>query len=132
MGTGESWLHPQFPQIVDYLAERGIKMSMASNGHSLTDMPTSLLRQLPRRGGLGRLCHAPGPGRLPGAGNWACVMEAIDRCHAHGVEVTILATLMNTNYDQMDGLVEVAGDVGRQPAGQRLPAGGAERLYAEL
>ena len=24
MGTGESWLHPHFPQVVEYLAERGI------------------------------------------------------------------------------------------------------------
>ena len=39
-------------------------------------------------------------------------MAAIDRCHAHGLEVTILATLMNSNYDQMDGLVAVA----REPA----------------
>jgi radical SAM protein with 4Fe4S-binding SPASM domain len=52
-------------------------------------------------------------------------MQAIERCHAHGVEVTMLATLMNINYDQMDGLVAVAGDVGAnlrvnvyQPVGQ--------------
>jgi radical SAM protein with 4Fe4S-binding SPASM domain len=52
-------------------------------------------------------------------------MDAIDRCHVHDVEVTILATLMNTNYDQMDGLVAVASDVGTnlrvnvyQPVGQ--------------
>jgi radical SAM protein with 4Fe4S-binding SPASM domain len=52
-------------------------------------------------------------------------MQAIDHCHAHDIEVTILATLMNTNYDQTDGLVAVAGDVGAnlrvnvyQPVGQ--------------
>jgi MoaA/NifB/PqqE/SkfB family radical SAM enzyme len=45
MGTGESLLHPQFPQIVEYLSERGIKMSMASNGYSLTEMAPSLLHR---------------------------------------------------------------------------------------
>jgi radical SAM protein with 4Fe4S-binding SPASM domain len=52
-------------------------------------------------------------------------MDAIDRCHAHEIEVTLLATLMNTNYDGMDGLVRVAGELGTnlrvnvyQPVGQ--------------
>jgi radical SAM protein with 4Fe4S-binding SPASM domain len=140
MGTGESWLHPQFPEIVTYLAGRGIKMSMASNGHSLNEIPDSLLRHFhdvevsidfrtPREQDAFR-----------GEGNWDCVMAAIDRCHrlgsgsseaslgtprAQGIEVTILATLMNVNYDQMDGLVEVARQVGAnlrvnvyQPVGQ--------------
>jgi radical SAM protein with 4Fe4S-binding SPASM domain len=125
MGTGESWLHPQFPEIVAYLAGRGIKMSMASNGHSLSEIPTSLLRHLhdvevsvdfrtPREQDAFR-----------GEGNWACVMASIDRCQAQGIEVTILATLMNVNYDQMDGLVEVARQTGTnlrvnvyQPVGQ--------------
>lgn len=52
-------------------------------------------------------------------------MKAIDRCRAHGIEVTLLATLMNTNYDHVDKLVELAGRVGAnlrvnvyQPVGQ--------------
>ena len=43
MGTGENWLHPQFPDIVAYLVERGIKMSMASNGYSLNTLPDEIL-----------------------------------------------------------------------------------------
>jgi radical SAM protein with 4Fe4S-binding SPASM domain len=125
MGTGESWLHPQFPDIVEYLAERSIKMSMASNGYSLTEMPAALLTQFHDVELSVDFATPEGQDAFRGMGNWACVMEAIDRCHAHGVEVTILATLMNTNYDQMDGLVGVAGDVGAnlrvnvyQPVGQ--------------
>ena len=125
MGTGESWLHPQFPAIVEYLAGRGIKMSMASNGHSLTEMPGSLLRCFHDVEVSVDFATPQGQDAFRGEGNWACVMRAIERCHAHGVEVTILATLMNTNYDQMDGLVAVAGDVGAnlrvnvyQPVGQ--------------
>jgi len=125
MGTGESWLHPQFPQIVAYLAGRGIKMSMASNGFSLTEMPDSLLRQFHDVEVSVDFATPQGQDAFRGQGNWACVMRAIDRCHAHGIEATILATLMNTNYDQMDGLVEVAGDVDAnlrvnvyQPVGQ--------------
>jgi radical SAM protein with 4Fe4S-binding SPASM domain len=125
MGTGESWLHPQFPAIVEYLTERGIKTSMASNGHSLTEMPGSLLRCFHDVEVSVDFATPQGQDAFRGVGNWACVMRAIERCHAHGVEVTILATLMNTNYDQMDGLVAVAGEVGAnlrvnvyQPVGQ--------------
>ena len=125
MGTGESWLHPQFPEIVEYLAERGIKASMASNGHSLNEMPTALLRRFHDVEVSVDFDTAQGQDAFRGAGNWASVMQAIDHCHAHGIEVTILATLMNTNYDQMDGLVEVARVAGAnlrvnvyQPVGQ--------------
>jgi radical SAM protein with 4Fe4S-binding SPASM domain len=125
MGTGESWLHPQFPAIVEYLTERGIKMSMASNGHSLSEMPAALLRQFHDVEVSVDFATPQGQDTFRGAGNWACVMAAIDRCHAHDVEVTMLATLMNTNYDQMDGLVGVAREAGTnlrvnvyQPVGQ--------------
>lgn len=125
MGTGESWLHPQFPQIVEDLVGRGIKMSMASNGHSLLHMPVSLLRQFHDVELSVDFASAKEQDRFRGAGNWACVMSAADRCQAEGVEVTLLATLMNTNYDQMDRLVGVAEGVGAnlrvnvyQPVGQ--------------
>jgi radical SAM protein with 4Fe4S-binding SPASM domain len=125
MGTGESWLHPQFTEIVEYLAERGIKMSMASNGYSLSEMPGSLLQQFHDVELSVDFATPQAQDAFRGEGNWACVMAAIDRCHAHGAEVTLLATLMNTNYDKMDGLVEAARDVGAnlrvnvyQPVGQ--------------
>jgi radical SAM protein with 4Fe4S-binding SPASM domain len=125
MGTGESWLHPQFPEIVEYLAGRGIKMSMASNGHSLTGMPAHLLEQFHDVELSVDFATPQAQDAFRGAGNWDCVMGAIERCHRHGIEVTLLATLMNTNYDQMDALVEVARDVGTnlrvnvyQPVGQ--------------
>jgi len=125
MGTGESWLHPEFPQIVEYLARRGIKMSMASNGYSLNEMPVALLRRFHDVELSVDFATPQAQDAFRGAGNWDCVMRALERCHRHGIEVTLLATMMNTNYAQMDGLVEVARDVGAnlrvnvyQPVGQ--------------
>jgi MoaA/NifB/PqqE/SkfB family radical SAM enzyme len=43
-----------------------------------------------------------------GEGNWALVHKAIERCTRLGVEVSILATMMQTNYNQMDQLVTLA------------------------
>ena len=136
MGTGESWLHPEFLEIVGYLEGRGIKMSMASNGHSLTEMPGSLLRCFHDVEVSVDFATAEGQDAFRGQGNWTCAMQAIERCHAHDVEVTILATLMNTNYDQMDGLVAGAGDVGAnlrvnvyQPVGQNAFMLGYEQFW---
>ena len=112
LGTGESWLHPQFSEIVTFLAERGIKMSMASNGHSLNAMPASLLRLFHDVEVSVDWATPQGQDAFRGAGHWACAMSAIERCHAHGVEVTLLVTMMCTNYDQMEGLVALAREVG--------------------
>ena len=38
-GTGENALHPEFIPIVEYLHRQGIKLSVASNGHTLTVLP---------------------------------------------------------------------------------------------
>jgi radical SAM protein with 4Fe4S-binding SPASM domain len=125
MGTGESLLHPEFPQIVEYLAGRGVKMSMASNGYSLSEMPDDLLRRFHDMELSVDFATPQAQDAFRGAGNWECVMAALERCHHYGLEVTLLATLMNTNYDQMDRLVEVARGVGAnlrvnvyQPVGQ--------------
>ena len=41
-------------------------------------------------------------------GNWALVHAAMERCRGLGIEVSILATLMTTNYDRMGELVALA------------------------
>jgi radical SAM protein with 4Fe4S-binding SPASM domain len=112
LGTGESWLHPQFSEIVSFLAGRGIKMSMASNGYSLNDMPASLLQLFHDVEVSVDYATAQGQDAFRGAGNWACAMSAIERCQAQGVEVTLLATMMRTNYHHMADLVALAGSVG--------------------
>ena len=125
MGTGESLLHPEFPRIVEYLAGRGIKMSMASNGYSLSKMPSSLLRRFHDVELSVDFARPEEQDAFRGSGNWDCVMQALERCQRLGIEVTILATLMNINYDQMDALVGLARRVGAnlrvnvyQPVGQ--------------
>jgi radical SAM protein with 4Fe4S-binding SPASM domain len=100
-------------------------MSMASNGYSLTEMPASLLRRFHDVELSVDFATPDEQDAFRGAGNWACVMRAAERCQGLGLEVTLLATAMNTNYDQMDRLVGVARTVGAnlrvnvyQPVGQ--------------
>jgi MoaA/NifB/PqqE/SkfB family radical SAM enzyme len=108
MGTGENALNPEFASIVRYLHQRDVKLSLASNGYSLTTIPDDLLRAFHDVEVSIDYASEAEQDAFRGAGNWALVHRAIERCQGLGIEVSILATLMRTNYDQMDRLVALA------------------------
>ena len=108
MGTGENALNPEFASIVRYLHQRDIKLSLASNGYSLTTIPDDVLRAFHDVEVSIDFASEPEQDAFRGAGNWALVHRAIERCQKLGIEVSILATLMRTNFDQMDQLVALA------------------------
>jgi MoaA/NifB/PqqE/SkfB family radical SAM enzyme len=108
MGTGENILNPEFESIVRYLQDQQIKLSIASNGYTLTAIPSDLLKAFHDVEVSIDFASQAEQDAFRGEGNWVLVHQAIERCHAQGVEVSILATLMKTNYDQMDRLVMLA------------------------
>jgi len=108
MGTGENALHPEFNAIVGYLHERGVRLSMASNGYSLITIPDDVLRAFRDVEVSVDFATEAEQDALRGPGNWALVHQAIERCHTLGVEVSMLATMMRTNYSQMARLVALA------------------------
>jgi MoaA/NifB/PqqE/SkfB family radical SAM enzyme len=108
MGTGENVLHPEFAEIVAYLQRRGVKLSIASNGYSLTEMAEDTLQAFHDVEVSIDFSTPQEQDAFRGAGNWALVHRAMERCRKLGIEVSILATLMTANYDQMDKLVAVA------------------------
>ncbi|MGB7876418.1 MAG: radical SAM protein [Anaerolineales bacterium] len=108
MGTGENILNPEFIEIASYLSDRGVKISIASNGHSLTSAPEYILKMF---GDVELSMDFPTEteqDRFRGPGNWALVHKAIERCQDLGIEVSILSTLMCTNFDIMDRMVALA------------------------
>jgi MoaA/NifB/PqqE/SkfB family radical SAM enzyme len=108
MGTGENALHPEFVPIVEYLAGRGIRLSLASNGYSLTTIPESVLRAFHDVEVSIDFASEVEQDAFRGPGNWALVQQAMARCAGSGVELSILATMMRTNYGQMGALVALA------------------------
>ncbi len=108
MGTGENVLNPEFEAIVRYLSHKGIKLNIASNGYSLTVIPDSVLKMFNDVEVSIDFPTEAEQDAQRGPGNWSLVHRAIERCHRQGVEVSILSTLMNTNYDQMDRMVTLA------------------------
>jgi radical SAM protein with 4Fe4S-binding SPASM domain len=108
LGTGENALHPDFAAIIGYLRGRGIKLSMASNGYSLTVISDETLRAFNDVEVSIDFPTQVQQDDFRGKGNWHLVHQAIERCQKLGVEVSILTTLMRPNYDQMDQMVTLA------------------------
>jgi len=107
-GTGENALHPEFAPIVEYLHERSIQLSLASNGYSLMALSDDHVRMFHDVEVSIDFATQKEQDAFRGEGNWSLVHRAMERCHALGVPVSILATLMSTNYDQMDALADLA------------------------
>lgn len=107
-GTGENALHPQFGDIVAYLAGRGIRLSMASNGYSLNAMPEQHLKAFHDVEVSIDFATQREQDAFRGTGNWREVHAAMERCQGLDIEVSILATMMELNYAQMDALACVA------------------------
>jgi radical SAM protein with 4Fe4S-binding SPASM domain len=107
-GTGENGLNPEYFQILDYLHSRDIKMTLASNGYTLSITPDEELKYF---GDVEFSVDFPDPARqdkFRGDGNWKTVMQGIERCRRLGIRVSILAVLMNVNYTDLGSIARLA------------------------
>jgi radical SAM protein with 4Fe4S-binding SPASM domain len=111
-GTGENGFNPQYLQIIDYLQARGIKLTLASNGYTLSITPEEMLTYFRD---VEFSIDFPDQKRqddFRGEGNWRTIMASIDRCARLGVKVSILAVLMNVNYQDQGHLAKLAASLG--------------------
>jgi radical SAM protein with 4Fe4S-binding SPASM domain len=101
LGTGENGLHPQCNAIVEHLVGRGVKTSLTTNGYTVQAMPDTLLTALSE---VEFSFDFPTPGEqdaFRGPGSWDLAMRAMERCRRLGVEITIIAVMMRTNYRRL-------------------------------
>jgi radical SAM protein with 4Fe4S-binding SPASM domain len=111
-GTGENGLNPDYFEILDYLAEKRIKLTLASNGYTLSITPDDKLRNF---SDLEFSIDFPDKKRqdgFRGEGNWRTVMAGIERCNRLGIRVSILAVLMNLNYSELGAIAGLAASLG--------------------
>jgi radical SAM protein with 4Fe4S-binding SPASM domain len=111
-GTGENGLNPEYLEIIEYLHARRIKLTLASNGYTLSITPDDVLKYF---GDVEFSVDFPDQKRhdnFRGEGNWQTVMDGIARCRALGLRVSILAVLMNLNYEDLGGIAQLAASVG--------------------
>jgi radical SAM protein with 4Fe4S-binding SPASM domain len=108
LGTGENGMHPQFRDILAYLRNLPVKLTITSNGHSAAvltddelrafhdiefslDYPTELEQDAQR-----------------GSGNWALVLDQAARCVGLGIPVTVIAVMMKSNFLRLAEVARVA------------------------
>ncbi len=111
-GTGENGLNPEYFDILEYLHHRGIKLTLASNGYTLSITPDDKLKYF---GDVEFSVDFPDQTRqdkFRGQGNWKTVMAGIQRCRKLGIRVSILAVLMNLNYKDLGNIAKLAASFG--------------------
>ena len=112
LGTGESCLHPELPAVLRYLAGRGVRISMASNGLTVLELSDAVLRLLNDVEVSLDFPSAQDQDAFRAPGSFRRVRSAVDRCLGLGIETTLLATLMSCNADRLDGLARLARRLG--------------------
>jgi radical SAM protein with 4Fe4S-binding SPASM domain len=107
-GTGENGLNPEYFDILEYLHARAIKLTLASNGYTLSITPDAVLNYF---GDVEFSVDFPDQKRqdqFRGPGNWKTVWDGIARCRRLGIRVSVLAVLMNLNHADLGDIAELA------------------------
>ena len=108
LGTGENGLHPEFPGLLGYLRQQPIKLTMTSNGYSVAAVSDAdLVAFKDIEFSLDYATEAE-QDQQRGAGNWALIQEQAARCRRLGVPVTIIAVMMQSNFDRLADVAAVA------------------------
>lgn len=108
LGTGENGMHPEFQSILGYLRQQPFKLTMTSNGYSVTVLDD---KDLAAFSDIEFSLDYPNEAEQDaqrGPGNWTLVHEQAARCRRLGVPVTIIAVMMRTNYNRLHEIAAVA------------------------
>jgi MoaA/NifB/PqqE/SkfB family radical SAM enzyme len=111
-GTGENGLNPQYSKIIEYLQARQIKLSLASNGYTLSITPDEKLKYFSDVEFSVDFPDQQRQDQFRGEGNWHTIMAGIERCRRLGIRVSILAVLMNLNYKDLGKIARLAATFG--------------------
>ena len=112
LGTGENGLNPEYFAIIDYLQGQRIPVSLASNGLTVQTTPDEILKTFRDVEFSIDFPTENEQNGFRGAGNWRRILSCIERCRGLGMEVSILAVLMNLNYDKLGELAKLTGSLG--------------------
>jgi len=107
LGTGENGMHPDFPQLLQFLRQEPIKLTITSNGHSieiLDDQQVTAFKDV--EFSLDYPTEAEQDGQR-GPGNWGLLHEQAERCRRLGVPVTFIAVMMRSNFDRLADIAQV-------------------------
>jgi len=108
LGTGENGMHPGYKNILAYLRSLPVKLTITSNGHSVSVLEDDELRAFHDiEFSLDYPTQAEQDAQR-GAGNWELIQQQAERCVRLGVPVTIIAVMMKPNYLRLADVARVA------------------------
>lgn len=108
LGTGENGLHPEFDAIVSYLAAQPLKLTMTSNGYSVSVLSDEQLKKFSDIEFSLDYPTEEEQDAQRGAGNWDLIRSQAARCRQLGVSVTFIAVMMRSNYDRLASIAKIA------------------------
>ena len=112
LGTGENGMHPEFHAILAYLRTQPVKLTITSNGHSVSVLEDTELRAFHDiEFSLDYPTEAEQDAQR-GPGNWALIHQQAERCMRLGIPLTIIAVMMKSNYVRLGDVARVAKKFG--------------------
>src|SRR5438309_5746930 len=108
LGTGENGMHPEFKAILGYLRTKRVKLTITSNGHSVSVLEDDELRAFHDiEFSLDYPTQAEQDAQR-GQGNWELIRQQANRCVRLGIPVTVIAVMMKSNYLRLADVARVA------------------------
>ena len=108
LGTGENGMHPQFHEILTYLRNLPVKLTITSNGHSAELLADNELRAFHDIEFSLDYPNELEQDTQRGSGNWALIHDQAARCVRLGLPVTFVAVMMKSNYLRLTEVARVA------------------------
>lgn len=112
LGTGENGLNPHYLEILKYLGTLQIRLTVASNGYTVSRTPDEMMRYFSDVEFSIDFPDQERQDHFRGKENWRTIMNEIERCGRLGINVSILAVLMNLNYRDLGHLARLAASLG--------------------
>jgi radical SAM protein with 4Fe4S-binding SPASM domain len=108
LGTGENGMHPDFKPILAYLQTTQAKLTITSNGHSISVLEDDALRTFHDVEFSLDYPTQVEQDAQRGDGNWALIHQQAERCLKLGIPVTIIAVMMKPNYLRLADVARAA------------------------
>lgn len=112
LGTGESYLNPECDAILDLLDERGLRVSLVSNGTTVLGLDRPRLARLAE---VEVSIDFPDRARMDafrGEGAFDRAVAALERCAEAAIPTTVLAVMMRDNHRDLAELARLARSLG--------------------
>lgn len=107
-GTGESFLHPDFQEAVRYATDKGIRVSVTSNGYTIKMLDDEHLKLFNDIDLSLDFSEPDLHDSLRGDGAASEVLAGVERCKKLGVEISLATAMMKENCRQIDQLTALA------------------------